>query len=211
MLTDLRENVSRLNARLDSSFYFFPSAEISANLLATPLSTIASKRSPVPNLIIPWLSRAFAELKSYKDPPKLVHDILKTVLGLFSIEEEEKLDNWPTCKQFINNDLVRLITQYDPTAASSSGTVDGKKLSESLEGITHGSVSKQGSLPAHYLFNWAFVCLSLIEHTAKMKLNARLKQSQGTTQRTMSPSEESTASVSTSILAWSRRKIKKHR
>ena len=157
MLTDLRENVSRLDAR------------------------------------------AFAELKSYKDPPKLVHDILKTVLGIFSIEEEEKLDNWPTCKQFINNDLVRLITQYDPTAAGSFGTVDGKKLSESLEGITHGSVSKQGSLPAHYLFNWAFVCLSLIEHTAKMKLNVRLKQSQGTTQGTKSPSEESTASVSTTL------------
>jgi hypothetical protein len=79
-----------------------------------------------------WISRAFAEIKSYKDPPKLVHDILKTVLGIFSIEEEEKLDNWPTCKQFINNDLVRMITQYDPTAAQ--GMVDGKKLSENLEG-----------------------------------------------------------------------------
>ena len=78
--------------------------------------------------------RAFAELKSYKDPPKLVHDILKTVLGIFSIEEEEKLDNWPTCKQFINNDLVRMLTQYDPTAASSIGMVDSKKLSEKLEG-----------------------------------------------------------------------------
>ncbi|CAB3981055.1 Hypothetical predicted protein, partial [Paramuricea clavata] len=156
MLTDLRENVSRLDAR------------------------------------------AFAEIKSYKDPPKLVHDILKTVLGIFSIEEEEKLDNWPTCKQFINNDLVRMITQYDPTAAQ--GMVDGKKLSENLEGISHGSVSKQGSMPAQYLFNWAFVCLSLIEHTAKMKQNARQKQGQSQGQRTpqgtASPSDNSTVSPS---------------
>ena len=44
------------------------------------------------------------------------------------------MDNWPTCKQFINNDLVRMLTQYDPTAATSIGMVDSKKLSEKLEG-----------------------------------------------------------------------------
>ncbi|XP_028400288.1 EF-hand calcium-binding domain-containing protein 5-like [Dendronephthya gigantea] len=168
LLTDLRDNVSRLDAR------------------------------------------AFAEIKSYKDPPKVVHDILKTVLGIFSIEQEEKLENWPTCKQFINNDLVRMITDYDPTAASSLGKVDGKKLSENLEGISHGSVSKQGSLPAQYLFNWAFVCLSLVEHTAKMRQNARVRVKEGAkkTRGTPSPSEDSALSGGASLSPEPKGKLK---
>jgi len=115
-------------------------------------------------------ARAFAEIKSYKDPPKVIHDILKAVLGIFHADrlQQERFDEWSTCKQLVNADLVRLITDYDPTAKSNVRGVNAKSLAAKLQNVPQGAVAKHGSLPAQYLFNWAFVCLSLIEHTEKM-------------------------------------------
>ncbi|EDO39894.1 predicted protein [Nematostella vectensis] len=117
-------------------------------------------------------SRAFAEIKSYKDPPKVIHDILRAVLGIFNTNPElqARFEEWTTCKQYVNQDLVKNITAYDPTARSNETgfKVDAKGLAKTLQNVPQGAVAKHGSLPAQYLFNWAFVCLSLIEHTEKM-------------------------------------------
>jgi len=46
-----------------------------------------------------------------------------------------------------------------------------KKQSFCAQGIAHGAVARHGSKPAQQLYNWAFVCLSLIEHARKMRQN----------------------------------------
>ncbi|XP_038058880.1 EF-hand calcium-binding domain-containing protein 5-like isoform X2 [Patiria miniata] len=114
-------------------------------------------------------SRAFAELKSYKDPPKVIHDILVSVLTLFYQDksEEGELESWNTCKQFVNQELIRKIEEFDPTASDTITAVS--KISSRLKEVPHGAVAKHGSLPAQNLYNWAFVCLSLLEHTSKMQ------------------------------------------
>ena len=79
--------------------------------------------------------RAFAEIKSYKDPPKVIHDILKAVLGIFYVDpqQQERFNEWRECKQLVNADLVRLITSYDPTARSNARGVDAKSLAGKLQ------------------------------------------------------------------------------
>ena len=45
-------------------------------------------------------SKAFAELRSYIDPPRIVHDILKAVCAIFHTQETEDgaFDDWTQMK-----------------------------------------------------------------------------------------------------------------
>ena len=44
---------------------------------------------------------AYAELKSYKEPPPVVHQILKAVLAMFYVDKakEGEFDDWDRCKK----------------------------------------------------------------------------------------------------------------
>ncbi|KAG8590543.1 hypothetical protein GDO81_006791 [Engystomops pustulosus] len=113
--------------------------------------------------------QSFAELKSYKEPPVMVHSILKAVLLLFCPEwaESEEIHSWNQCKLKVNSDLIRKILSFDPTAQSAQ--LNPEILSKYIKGIPRGAVWKHGSIPAEHLYNWAFTCLSLMELSQKMQ------------------------------------------
>eukprot|EP00118_Oscarella_pearsei_P013597 m.110018 g.110018 ORF g.110018 m.110018 type:complete len:568 (+) comp37383_c0_seq2:2337-4040(+) len=108
----------------------------------------------------------FAEVKSYIDPPKVVHTILRTLLTVFCPKLEEKLEDWNECKQLITLDLLKMVATFDPTAQGQD--INRERVAELLQDVPHGEVTKHGSLPAEYLYNWLYVCLSLVEHTSRM-------------------------------------------
>ncbi|XP_063306083.1 EF-hand calcium-binding domain-containing protein 5 [Pelobates fuscus] len=113
--------------------------------------------------------RSFAELKSYKEPPSMVHSILKAVLLLFSPDwaESEEIHSWNQCKLKVNTDLIRKILSFDPTAQSVQ--INPEILAKYIKGIPRGAVWKHGSIPAEHLYNWTFTCMCLLELTQKMQ------------------------------------------
>lgn len=76
------------------------------------------------------------------------------------------LESFPVF-QLTTAKLHQKIVDFDPTAKEAVTDDVVGKISRLLKGIAHGAVAKHGSMPAQQLYNWAFVCLSLIEHTRK--------------------------------------------
>ncbi|POI30202.1 hypothetical protein CIB84_006048, partial [Bambusicola thoracicus] len=65
-------------------------------------------------------AESFAEIKSYEDPPALLHNIMKAVLLLLHPEWEgtEKTENWNRCILQLDDSLIQEMYCFDPTAAS---------------------------------------------------------------------------------------------
>ncbi|XP_046544063.1 LOW QUALITY PROTEIN: EF-hand calcium-binding domain-containing protein 5-like [Haliotis rubra] len=116
-------------------------------------------------------TQAYAELKSYNEPPAIILDILKATIAIFYLEKVEtgEFDDWTRVKGLINGDLSQKIADFDPTAQED--LLPSEKFEHYLRDVPHGEVAKYGSLPAQHMYNWVFVCLSLIEHTRKMRQN----------------------------------------
>ncbi|XP_048764274.1 EF-hand calcium-binding domain-containing protein 5-like isoform X2 [Ostrea edulis] len=118
-------------------------------------------------------AKSFAELRSYNEPPKIVQNIVKAVVAIFYLDQVEngEVDDWTNLRNYVNNELLQKITEYDPTAASDHALIPPEKLEIYLKDVPHGEVGKFGSIPAQNMYNWVFVCISLIEHTIKMREN----------------------------------------
>ncbi|XP_060077280.1 EF-hand calcium-binding domain-containing protein 5-like [Ylistrum balloti] len=119
-------------------------------------------------------AKGFAELRSYNDPPKIINDIVRAVCAIFYYEKiiSGELDNWGELKGLINNDLLQKIEHYDPTSTENQKLIAPDKIEVFLKDVPHGEVAKFGSIPAQNMYNWVFVCISLIEHTLKMRKNS---------------------------------------
>ncbi|KAH9514573.1 EF-hand calcium-binding domain-containing protein 5 [Bulinus truncatus] len=112
---------------------------------------------------------AWAELKSYYQPPKVILEICRAALAIFDIERagEGQYEDWPIVKNNIHLNLIHQIKTYDPTKVTELAKTE--KIARYLRAIPHGEVGRYGSIPAMLLYNWVFCCLSLIEHTIKMR------------------------------------------
>ncbi|KAM9272452.1 EF-hand calcium-binding domain-containing protein 5 [Morus bassanus] len=112
-------------------------------------------------------AESFAEIKSYVEPPALVHNIVKAVLLLLHPDWKgsEKTENWSQCILKLDDNLIQEIYRFDPTAASVQ--VQAELLLDCFTGVPRAAVRQQGSAPAECLYNWAHTCLSLAEITSK--------------------------------------------
>ncbi|XP_008943580.1 PREDICTED: EF-hand calcium-binding domain-containing protein 5-like, partial [Merops nubicus] len=111
---------------------------------------------------------SFAEIKSYAEPPALVHNIVKAVLLLLHPDwkDSEKTENWSQCKLKLDDSLIQEIYCFDPTAASV--LIQAELLLDCITGVPRAAVWQQGSLPAEYLYHWVHTCLSLAEITRSL-------------------------------------------
>ncbi|CAG2257900.1 unnamed protein product [Mytilus edulis] len=80
-------------------------------------------------------AKAFAELRSYNDPPKIVVKIVKAVSAIFFLEKVQngELDDWTNLRTYMNNDLLQKIAQYDPTAAEDHQLIPPEKIEVHLK------------------------------------------------------------------------------
>nr|XP_009918270.1 PREDICTED: EF-hand calcium-binding domain-containing protein 5 [Haliaeetus albicilla] len=113
-------------------------------------------------------AESFAEIKSYVEPPALVHNIVKAVLLLLhpNWKGSETTENWSQCKLKLDDSLIQEIYCFDPTAASVQ--VQAELLLDCITGVPQAAVWQQGSAPAEYLYHWVDTCLSLAEITRSL-------------------------------------------
>ncbi|KAM6239373.1 EF-hand calcium-binding domain-containing protein 5 [Spheniscus humboldti] len=112
-------------------------------------------------------AESFAEIKSYAEPPALVHNIVKAVLLLLhpNWKGSEETENWSQCILKLDDNLIQEIYCFDPTAASVQ--VQAELLLDCITGVPRAAVWQHGSVPAEYLYNWVHTCLSLAEIASK--------------------------------------------
>ncbi|XP_068066618.1 EF-hand calcium-binding domain-containing protein 5 [Anomalospiza imberbis] len=114
-------------------------------------------------------AESFARIKSYAEPPALVHDVVKAVLLLLHPDWKgsEETESWNQCKLKLDDNLIQEIYCFDPTA--SSVQVPAELLLNLITGVPQAAVWQQDSAPAQYLYRWLHTCLALLEITKSQR------------------------------------------
>ncbi|KAM9370632.1 EF-hand calcium-binding domain-containing protein 5 [Phaethornis superciliosus] len=111
---------------------------------------------------------SLAEIRSYVEPPVLVHNIVKAVLLLFHPDWKgsEQTEDWSQCILKLDDNLIQEIYCFDPTAASVQ--IQAELLLDCITGVSREAVCEHGSVPAEYLYHWVHTCLALAEITRSL-------------------------------------------
>ncbi|XP_065588303.1 EF-hand calcium-binding domain-containing protein 5 [Cyrtonyx montezumae] len=108
-------------------------------------------------------AESFAEMKSYEDPPALVHNIMRAVLLLLHPEWKgtEKTENWNQCIVQFDDSLIQEMYCFDPTAASVH--VQAELVRDCINGAARAAAWPRGSIAAQLLEHWVYSCLCLAQ------------------------------------------------
>ncbi|XP_027480434.1 EF-hand calcium-binding domain-containing protein 5 [Zalophus californianus] len=98
---------------------------------------------------------------------KLVHDILIGVILFIHPELELSGDfrNWEKCKLYVKSYLVENICEFDPTAKNVK--VNLQLIGEHIRDHSRIEVWEFGNTVIEYLYQWAHICLALMELNKK--------------------------------------------
>ncbi|PAA85876.1 hypothetical protein BOX15_Mlig022953g2, partial [Macrostomum lignano] len=119
---------------------------------------------------------AYAELRSYKEPPSTVLTIIRGVLAMFYPDAAKagEFDKWRHCQKHVKISLGRMVMEFDPQ--KDPAAVPLEFIDACLNDVPQNMASKHGSKPAEFLFNWLVVCVSIVRHTLDMNKRRGVSQ-----------------------------------
>ena len=99
------------------------------------------------------LKAALAELKSYRDPPKAVLQVVTAVLCLLGLGRLSSLSAWQFVRPQLKPSLPKGMLQFDAARAVTDET-PWEESARASAGLTSDEVWKKGSLAVQTMLRW---------------------------------------------------------
>ena len=98
------------------------------------------------------LKAALAELKSYREPPVAVRQVVVAVLCLLGKGTLAMLGTWALCRPHLKPSLRRALLEFDATQEGGEG--QWKESEQASAGLTSDEVHKKGSVAVQAMLRW---------------------------------------------------------